>query len=192
MRCLREFERPPPNKPAFEKFFVPALPRLCQDVVDVRLGLAQCVSDLFVLGAFYGDRKVPVPDIVRQLAAQLAEDDSSDVRDTITRVGADKWIVEASAPAAMELAITEDPVGVSPAVHEALRERREASELYEEQEAGGGDRHDRAALPSPMPDQQGDWTALRSPDDDELGELDRSQMITKDPFAASFGRATKE
>ncbi|KAL1410894.1 hypothetical protein Q8F55_001837 [Vanrija albida] len=193
VRCLREFERPPPNKPAFEKFFVPALPRLSQDVVDVRLGLAQCVSDLFVLGAFYGDRKVPVPDTVRQLAAQLAEDDSADVRDTITRVGADKWVVEASAPAAMELAITEDPVSVSPAVDGALRERREASESYREEKEGGADRHPRAAISSPViPSQETDWMALGSPGDDDPSGVDSAQATTTDPFAASFARATKD
>jgi hypothetical protein len=50
VRCLREFVKPPPNRSVFEDFFTPALPRLSQDVVDVRLALAQVVADLFIIG----------------------------------------------------------------------------------------------------------------------------------------------
>ena len=50
VRCLREFVKPPPNRQAFEDFFLPFLASLSKDVVDVRLGLAQTVADLFVVG----------------------------------------------------------------------------------------------------------------------------------------------
>lgn len=52
VRCLREFVKPPPNRQAFEDFFLPFLPSLSRDVVDVRLGLAQTVADLFVVGEY--------------------------------------------------------------------------------------------------------------------------------------------
>jgi serine/threonine-protein phosphatase 4 regulatory subunit 1 len=52
VRCLREFLHPPRNQSAFEEIFLPLLPRLAHDIVDVRLGLAQAVADLFVAGRF--------------------------------------------------------------------------------------------------------------------------------------------
>jgi len=50
VRCIRQFILPPPNQSAFEDFFLPALPQLSHDVLDVRLGLAQGVADLFNSG----------------------------------------------------------------------------------------------------------------------------------------------
>ena len=40
----------PPNQSAFEEFFLPVLPRLSQDVVDVRVCVAQTVAALFISG----------------------------------------------------------------------------------------------------------------------------------------------
>ena len=85
VRCLREFVKPPPNKQAFEDFFLPFLKSLSQDVVDVRLGLAQSVADLFVVGAYYAE-KVKAPKAMYELAGVLAKDLSVDVRDTIRNV----------------------------------------------------------------------------------------------------------
>nr|ODO02337.1 hypothetical protein L204_01070 [Cryptococcus depauperatus CBS 7855] len=86
VHCLREFTKPPLNKTAFEKFFLPVLERLATDVVDVRLGLAQIIVDLFIVGAYYADVDVGVPETIRQLAGKLAADEAVDVRDTIRKV----------------------------------------------------------------------------------------------------------
>lgn len=86
VRCLREFCRPPPNQKAFEEFFLPHLPRLAQDVVDVRLGLAQIIANLFVIDSFYGIPDAMIPPAIQQLARTLANDDALDVRDTIRNV----------------------------------------------------------------------------------------------------------
>jgi len=86
VRCLREFIRPPPNQKAFENFFIPALPRLSHDVIDVRLGLAQAIADLFVVGAYYGEMAGPVPQAITQLTELLSDDEAADVRDTIHKV----------------------------------------------------------------------------------------------------------
>ena len=85
VRCLREFVKPPPNKQAFEDFFLPFLKSLSKDVVDVRLGLAQSVADLFVVGAYY-EEKVKAPREMYELAKVLAQDEAVDVRDTIKNV----------------------------------------------------------------------------------------------------------
>lgn len=90
VRCLREFVRPPPNRSAFEEFFIPHLPRLSQDVVDIRLGLAQMLAGLFVVGAYYGHDAETVPPIIIQVARVLAEDEAVDVRDTIRNVDVDR------------------------------------------------------------------------------------------------------
>jgi serine/threonine-protein phosphatase 4 regulatory subunit 1 len=86
VRCLREFVKPPPNQRAFEQFFVPALPRLSTDVVDVRLGLAQSIANLFVVGAYYGDETGHIPQEIKDLAKILRDDESADVRDTLRSV----------------------------------------------------------------------------------------------------------
>lgn len=86
VRCLREFVKPPPNQHAFEEFFVPSLPRLSTDVVDIRLGLAQAIADLFVVGAYYGDQTGSVPNEIKNLARILRDDDSAEVRDTLRNV----------------------------------------------------------------------------------------------------------
>ncbi|WVQ97218.1 hypothetical protein IAU59_004328 [Kwoniella sp. CBS 9459] len=90
VRCLREFVKPPPNRTAFEDFFLPVLPRLSQDVVDVRLGLAQIIADLFVVGAYYAGVDETVPKMIWQLAEGLAHDDAVDVRDTVRKVDMDR------------------------------------------------------------------------------------------------------
>jgi len=84
-RCLKEFIKPPPNREAFEQFFIPALPRLRHDVVDVRIALAQIVSDLFVVGSYY-HKQPRVPDEIAQLARDLANDEAWDVRDTVRHI----------------------------------------------------------------------------------------------------------
>ncbi|WWD18112.1 hypothetical protein CI109_102561 [Kwoniella shandongensis] len=86
VRCLREFVKPPPNRSAFEDFFLPVLPRLSQDVVDVRLGLAQIIADLFVVGAYYSEVASNVPRMIERLADALSQDDAVDVRDTVKKV----------------------------------------------------------------------------------------------------------
>ena len=85
VRCIREFARPPPNRQAFEEFFLPFLRRLSNDVVDVRLALAQMIANLFVVGAFY-EKEVEIPFAIRQLAVSFADDDAVDVRDTLARI----------------------------------------------------------------------------------------------------------
>ncbi|WVF70859.1 hypothetical protein IAT40_005653 [Kwoniella sp. CBS 6097] len=92
VRCLREFVKPPPNRTAFEDFFLPVLPRLSQDVVDVRLGLAQIIADLFVVGAYYAGVDETVPKMIWQLAEGLAHDDAVDVRDTVRKVDMDRAV----------------------------------------------------------------------------------------------------
>jgi len=87
-RCLREFVRPPPNREAFERFFIPSLPVLRQDVVDVRIALAQIVGDLFTVKAYYHDEP-NVPESISQLVRDLAEDESPDVRDTVRHIDLD-------------------------------------------------------------------------------------------------------
>lgn len=86
VRCLREFVKPPPNRNAFEEFFLPQLSGLARDVVDIRLSLAQIIADLFVVGAYYADVAHGVPQQIRELAKGLAKDEAVDVRDTIRKV----------------------------------------------------------------------------------------------------------
>ncbi|WWC87973.1 uncharacterized protein L201_002875 [Kwoniella dendrophila CBS 6074] len=90
VRCLREFVKPPPNRQAFEDFFLPVLPKLSKDVVDVRLGLAQIIADLFVVGAYYSNVGQNIPKTIWELAYDLAKDDSTDVKDTVRKVNMDK------------------------------------------------------------------------------------------------------
>nr|XP_019050561.1 hypothetical protein I302_00997 [Kwoniella bestiolae CBS 10118]OCF29491.1 hypothetical protein I302_00997 [Kwoniella bestiolae CBS 10118] len=90
VRCLREFVKPPPNRGAFEDFFLPVLPRLSKDVVDVRLGLAQIIADLFVVGAYYSNVGRNVPKTIWEIARDLADDQSTDVRDTVRKVNMDR------------------------------------------------------------------------------------------------------
>ncbi|WVR05685.1 hypothetical protein IAU60_002708 [Kwoniella sp. DSM 27419] len=94
VRCLREFVKPPPNRTAFEDFFLPVLPRLAKDVVDVRLGLAQIIADLFVVGAYYAGVDHHVPKMIWDLARRLADDEAVDVRDTVRKVDMDRAIQE--------------------------------------------------------------------------------------------------
>lgn len=88
-RCLREFVKPPPHRGPFEEFFAPALPRLRTDVVDVRIALAQIVADLFVVGAYYAT-DTEIPPVITQLAQALAEDDATDVRDSVRNIDLDR------------------------------------------------------------------------------------------------------
>jgi len=87
-RCLKEFIKPPPNREAFENFFVPALPSLRHDVVDVRIALAQIVGDLFKARSYY-DNEPRVPEEICQLVRDLAADESLDVRDTVRHIRLD-------------------------------------------------------------------------------------------------------
>lgn len=124
VRCLREFIRPPPNRQAFEEFFIPALPRLSTDIVDIRLGLARAIADLFIVGAFYGDRVVPVPSEIQRLATMLSDDESVDVREVISSIGVDRWaeFKGLSARGALENAMdrTDNPEGMATAITDAL------------------------------------------------------------------------
>jgi serine/threonine-protein phosphatase 4 regulatory subunit 1 len=88
-RCLREFIKPPPNREAFEEFFIPALPKLRHDVIDVRIALAQIVADLFEVKSYYHDEP-NVPVAITQLVRELAEDESRDVRETVRDINLDK------------------------------------------------------------------------------------------------------
>ncbi|ODN84132.1 hypothetical protein L202_00141 [Cryptococcus amylolentus CBS 6039] len=85
VRCLGQFCKPPPNQAAFEEFFLPELPRLAKDVVDVRLGLARDIADLFNVGAYY-ESGSEIPDIIKQLAKGLSMDESADVRNLVMKV----------------------------------------------------------------------------------------------------------
>jgi serine/threonine-protein phosphatase 4 regulatory subunit 1 len=84
-RCLREFIKPPPNKEAFEQFFIPSLPRLRHDVVDVRIALAQIVGDLFKARSYYANAP-KVPEAIHQLVRDLAADESWDVRNIVRHI----------------------------------------------------------------------------------------------------------
>lgn len=99
VRCLREFVRPPPNHEAFEEFLLSELPRLSNDIVDVRLALAQLVADLFVIGesfqavarltlsgSMYHERRTELPPAIVHLAETLSQDDAVDVRDTVRHI----------------------------------------------------------------------------------------------------------
>ncbi|WVQ71214.1 hypothetical protein IAR50_000739 [Cryptococcus sp. DSM 104548] len=85
VRCLREFCKPPPNQKAFEEFFLPQLPRLAKDVVDIRLGIAQGIADLLAVGSYYGVGS-QIPEIIKRLAKDLSEDEAADVRDVVLKV----------------------------------------------------------------------------------------------------------
>lgn len=89
-RCLKEFIKPPPNREAFERFFVPSLSSLRHDVVDVRIALARIVADLFAARAYY-DNEPNVPEEIAQLARDLAADESLDVRDTVRHIKLDDF-----------------------------------------------------------------------------------------------------
>lgn len=172
---------------------MPALPSLSQDIVDVRLGLANAISDLFVVGAFYGDRKIPVPTVIRHLASVLAEDDSADVRDVITRIGADRWQDQPAEDALVETAKkTDTPSSMESAIQDALSESP-----MDDQKVPV---HARASIPSPV---EGQRSSLE--DVEEHGsngssnggtkavlETVGSTGETKNPFEASFERAAEE
>ncbi|GMK60040.1 hypothetical protein CspeluHIS016_0902570 [Cutaneotrichosporon spelunceum] len=127
VRCLREFMRPPPNKRAFEQFFMPVLSRLATDILDVRLGLARAIADLFILGAFYGDKSMPVPATIRSVVKILLEDESVDVCDALREVGMDRWAnadssVTAEDALESKMAQTPNPEGLMQRVGHALTE----------------------------------------------------------------------
>lgn len=150
---------------------------MSQDVVDVRLGLAKAVGDLFVVGAFYGDEAVPVPIEVRRLATLLSDDDSADVREVITRIGAQRWQLE-DAPTALaqEMEETENPKKLQDAVESALDPFSSVSRSAQDAIRG---LHHRASIASPV----GSNEPLAD------GENDVEGTIADDPFAASFGYA---
>lgn len=80
------------------------MPKLSEDVVDVRLALAQIIASLFIvgelssvtlnaltrIGAFYGAKEAPIPPSIMDLAKQLAQDQAVDVRDTVRLVDLDR------------------------------------------------------------------------------------------------------
>ncbi|CAK9782157.1 unnamed protein product [Cutaneotrichosporon oleaginosum] len=173
VRCLREFMRPPPNKRAFEEFFMPALMRLASDIIDVRLGLAQAIADLFILGAFYGDKTLPVPAMIQRIVNILVEDESSDVRDALKEVGADRW-AQTDASVTAEDAFgsaarnTDDVEHLTNRVVDALT----VDTLDAESRMAAP--HNRAAIASPMIS-------------DNHSEAFTSS--SSDPFEASFARA---
>lgn len=78
--------KPPPNRNAFEDYFLPQLSPLACDVVDIRLSLAQIIADLFVVGAYYADVAQGIPQQIRELATGLAKDEAVDVRNTVRKV----------------------------------------------------------------------------------------------------------
>lgn len=182
VRCLREFIRPPPNRQAFEEFFIPALPRLSQDIVDIRLALARAIADLFIVGAFYGDRVVPVPSVIQRLATQLSMDESVDVREVISNIGADRWaeFKGLSARGALEDAMdaTHNPAGMASSITDALD--GPAKDI----KAVKLPIHARAERPSPLhPDPQ-----YREPDQKAIGnnELLEGAAPQLDPFETEF------
>lgn len=175
VRCLREFMRPPPNRKAFEQFFVPALMRLARDVVDVRLALATALADLFIVGAFYGDKAVPVPEEIKQIIIILSEDEAVDVRRAVIDVGADHWSKATNTETAGKvledkLESSDNPLGLDATMVDALAP--EAAEAAQVKPV-----HDRAALASPaLPDDAEDESALMA-------------LEGRDPFEMSFARA---
>lgn len=182
VRCLREFIRPPPNRQAFEEFFIPALPRLSKDIVDIRLGLARAIADLFIVGAFYGDRVVPVPSEIQRLAKMLSTDESVDVREVISHIGVDRWgdFEGLSARSALEDAMdtTNNPSGMASAINDALEGPAEDIKNVKLPI------HARADRPSPLnPDPQ-----LREPNEKAIGsnELLEGAAPQIDPFETEF------
>ncbi len=104
---------------------MPALMRVAADILDVRLGLAQAIADLFIVGAFYGDKSIPVPVMIQRIVNILIEDESGDVRDALKQVGADRWASPDSADSAedaLEDAAkrTDNPENLTNRVVEAL------------------------------------------------------------------------
>lgn len=182
VRCLREFIRPPPNRQAFEEFFIPALPRLSTDIVDIRLGLARAIADLFIVGAFYGDRVVPVPSVIQRLATMLSTDESADVREVISHIGVDNWSEASglSARGALEDALdtTNNPEGMASAINDALEGPSKDIQKVKLPI------HARADRPSPLnPDPQ-----LREPNEKAIGsnELLEGAAAQLDPFESEF------
>lgn len=152
---------------------MPALARLATDILDVRLGLAQAIADLFILGAFYGDKALPVPNMIQKIVNQLARDESSDVRDALREVGADRWASNDSSLSASEAlseasSANENPENLAHRVEEALS--TESTEVA----AHRATPHNRAQIPSPNIDDDDDMLSMSSSDD---------------PFEASFARA---
>jgi serine/threonine-protein phosphatase 4 regulatory subunit 1 len=176
---LREFIRPPPNRKAFEEFFIPALDKLAEDLVDVRLGLALLIADLFVIGAFYGDRQLPIPGEIQDLADKLSRDSAEDVRDIIVRIGADRWGKDVSAQAALvqEMRERTNPEVVHEAIRGALDSQGPVGRKLSSPVL-------RAALASPMPVPARPREASLDLD----AELDPASA-DEDPFASSFARA---
>ncbi|BEI87031.1 hypothetical protein CcaverHIS002_0703770 [Cutaneotrichosporon cavernicola] len=175
VRCLREFMRPPPNKRAFEQFFMPALVRLATDILDVRLGLAGAVADLFIIGAFYGDKSIPIPSIIRGIVEILLKDESVDVRNALCEIGVDRWAntdssVTAGEVLASEMAATDSPGSLIRCVTDALSDGPPDDERV-------ASPHNRAEVPSP---------ALPAMPQDQSDLQDNAGI---DPFSESFVRA---
>lgn len=184
VRCLREFMRPPPNKKAFEEVFVPYLTRLAHDVVDVRLALATTVANLFIVGAFYGDDSLPVPDEIKQIIKILSVDEAVDVRNAVVEVGADRWSAATSRSASEVLEDKMESIG-NPRALEARLEDALASQSSES--AKVKPEHDRAALASPAIDAQPIDGGADGGPEDEAALL--ALGGPEDPFEASFARA---
>lgn len=163
---------------------MPALPRLTQDIVDVRIGLARAIGDLFIVGAFYGDHAVPVPLAIKSVASMLAEDDSPEVREIILRISADRWTEQSAASALVEAHRNSDePQLLADAVSEAL-DQTGPGKVAEDSTMG---MHDRADIPSPVataipPELQ----HLRGEDDED--DVDTVGLVS-DPFELSFAAA---
>lgn len=167
--------RPPPNKRAFEQFFMPALARLATDIIDVRLGLAQAIADLFILGAFYGDRNLPVPEQIKDIVNTLADDVSSDVRNALKEVGADRWASNDNSLSASE-ALSDASSANSNPENLAQRVQNALAPEAEDVSQSLASPHNRAQIASPLvgPEDDDDVLSVASPDD---------------PFEASFAQA---
>jgi hypothetical protein len=159
---------------------MPSLQKLSVDIVDVRLGLAKVIGDLFVMGAFYGDGALPVPKQIRTLAATLAEDESVDVSEVITRIGAERWAETPAIDALVEgMKQTDSPEAVGDQIETALDSAGSAEANIAERIEG---RHSRAALASPL-------APVNAPELDLDIDL-ANGAEDKDPFAMSFANAS--
>lgn len=192
-RCLREFVKPPPNRQTFEEFFLPALPRLSQDVVDVRLAIAQIIADLFVIGAYYASATA-VPNEIMVLAEGLGVDESADVRDTIRKVDLDSLVkgkgvphsVDAPRPSQSNNALLPEGMRPDPI-------RRPSMEVTGKMGGLGLTEHREQSSPSADGSSGAEVGETPMPDTNTRGGRGREKVEpggSKDVFASSFRAAT--
>lgn len=172
VRCIREFARPPPNRQAFEEFFLPFLRRLSNDVVDVRLALAQMIANLFVVGAFY-EKEVEIPLAIRQLAESFSDDDAIDVRDTLSNI---QYRLDKDREIEIQIPYAVHPASPTNRARVPEGEHRQVNEMLSERKSPSSLRGQDSAVGRP------EWMTSPSP----------SAHTGIDPFAMAFDKAVGE